>query len=86
MRTPEQIDAANRFESYRRGWGAGATSRATDPRLATHADQGIRDAYNRGYADGRRALNDAMRDASSTYGHVPSILRLADATNIAEPG
>lgn len=78
MKTPEQLDAANQYSAYWKGWTAGACVRAMDPAVAGHADKLLRDAYNQGYHDGGVARNDAMLLASERYGHVPNILRLAE--------
>ena len=86
MKTREQLDASNRYEAYRRGWVAGAATRSMDVRIADHTDEGIKAAYNRGYADGCLALQDALTDATHVYGHTPNILRLLDVPGVPESG
>lgn len=78
MKTQAEIDAANQYHAYQKGWIAGACVRAMDPAAAHHADPLIRAAYNQGYADGRRTRNLAMQMAATKYGHTLSVLRLMD--------
>lgn len=78
-------DAANQWQSYRKGWVAGAGSKAMDPVFLTHTNEKIRVAYEQGYTDGRLAINAAMTKAADRYRYRPSILRLCDGAGaIAE--
>jgi hypothetical protein len=73
--TRAEIDAADRYQSYRRGWRDGATSRVRAAVFETHTDQGIRAAYDLGYIDGQRSYGHAMIEAQRLYKHTPSVLR-----------
>ena len=75
-----RLDAANRFHSYRKGWRTGARSGIKEEVFMTHPDVGIRDAYERGFADGYDALGTAMVAACKHYGHVPNILRTQESS------
>lgn len=74
-RSPESIEAANLYHSYLKGWRDGAAFRTINPQFRDHENAKIRAAYEKGYSEGRVALNEAGRVASQSYGHVPSILR-----------
>lgn len=63
-----EIDAANRYESYRRGWKQGAAQKAADKVFLTHTNKGIAEAYSQGYADGFGACSDALKSAAAEYG------------------
>lgn len=78
-KTAAQIDAANRYESYMRGWRDGAVITAMRPEFTERApgDQ-LRIAYELGYGDGRKARSNASSQAASVYGHKLTILRLQD--------
>lgn len=76
-RTPEQIDAANKWQSYRMGWLAGAAIKAIDPRFSSHPNQELNAAYQLGYRDGGVARREALARATELYGYEPTILRLA---------
>lgn len=84
MKTDDEIDAANRYHAYHRGWAAGAGSRAIDERVIEHADEAIRVAYALGYEDGRVARQTAMQKAGDRYKHRPNILRLAMSGAVEE--
>lgn len=71
-----QNDKANLWMAYMQGWKHGASSRAKDPRIATHKNLGLQAAYERGYAQGHELLNVAMHDAAQIYDHEPSPLRV----------
>lgn len=77
MKTEKEIDAANQYAAYQKGWAAGAATRAMDPAVTGHSNELIRLAYEQGYADGRIARQSALQKAADKYGHRPSILRLA---------
>ena len=76
MKTQEQIDAANQYKTYRKGWVEGASTKATDPVATGHENVLIRDAYNLGYKHGQVARDAAAEFASERYGYEPQILRL----------
>lgn len=84
MKTQAEIDAANQWQAYQRGWTAGAAVRAMDPAATGHTNFLIRDAYGQGYTDGRHARNQAMHAAAHKYNYEISVLRLMD-TNEQEP-
>ena len=64
-------DAANRYQAYRMGWRHGATGRAYDERLKTHADENLRHAYTLGYTDGGAAFCNASAYAADAYDYHP---------------
>ena len=68
-------DAGNQYQSYLRGWKAGAASQAMDPTFLTHTNEKIRRAYEQGYQDARLALNSAMQKAADRYKYRVNILR-----------
>lgn len=78
LHTPSEIDAANRYHSYRKGWQHGAATRAMGPEFTGHVDDGIREAYLLGYQDGRSELAKALQTAQQRYGHTPTVLRTQD--------
>lgn len=78
MKTQSEIDAANQYHAYQKGWVAGTNIRAMDPTAAHHEDPLIRDAYSQGYTDGRHARHLAMHAAAARYRHHISVLRLMD--------
>lgn len=71
-RTPEQIEAANRFHSYMRGWQDGAAMRSKREEFRAHR---LEEIYERGYGDGVAAFGMASASAGAAYEHRPSILR-----------
>lgn len=77
--TPEEkqvrLDAANRMHSYRQGWRRGAISFWKEKVFENHPNAEIREAYERGFADGHVAYLNAMDAAFTHYGHVPTVLR-----------
>ena len=75
---------ADHFQSYMKGWTAGARCGAIDPVFEKHEDRNIRDHYMLGYGDGKNARKRAGIKATRLSGYMPSILRLADErdTNI----
>lgn len=79
------VDAANQYQSYMRGWKHAASTKAMDPVFTEHSNELIVEAYNRGYSDGSAAKQRAYETASATYGYEPSILRLAES-HLAEDG
>lgn len=78
MKTQAEIDAANQYKSYRKGWVEGARTTAMDPLAAQHENVLIRNAYNLGYKHGQVARDEAGRFASDKYGYEPQILRLCE--------
>jgi hypothetical protein len=70
IRSPEEIEAANRYHAYFQGWRDGATAAAKK-----YEGHRLADIYNRGYADGLTARGEAARRASAEFGYVPSVLR-----------
>lgn len=79
MKTKEQIAAANQHASFMRGWHDGASVSAMRSEFDSHADEGIRNAYNLGYQSGRDDRSFASQRASLLYGYEPEILRLQSA-------
>lgn len=78
MTDRNQIEAANLYHSYMRGWRDGATASAKRPEFETHADAEIREAYADGLNFGYASREVAVSRARIAYGHVPSILRAQD--------
>jgi len=76
-RPAAEIDAANRFHSWRLGWRDGAMRRAQNPAAAGHSDAAMAQAYSDGYAEGTIAARAANAAACERYGHSPTILRVA---------
>lgn len=72
-RTREQIDAANKYHTWIRGWRDGATGRAKRPDHANHPTLGT--TYNEAYMAGIHAAGAMSTEAAKRFGHVPSILR-----------
>lgn len=63
------------YMAYMKGWRAGASAKALDPRFTEHPNLEIRGAYTNGYGDGHEASKAASRIASGTYSYEPTILR-----------
>ena len=76
-RPAAEIDAANRFHSWRLGWRDGAMRRAMNPAAANHSDLVLAAAYREGYSEGTVAANTANAAACERYGYAPSVLRVA---------
>lgn len=83
MKTVEEMNAANRWQAYMKGWKAGAGVKAMDPMIEQHPDNDLRKAYSLGYADGRIAHNNAGTRATELFGYTPSVLRLAESEPVA---
>lgn len=77
MSTPKP---AERFQSYIRGWRAGAAVQAMDPKFAQHPTLGA--DYNKGYTDGREAYRAAAVSACDQFSYKPNVLRI---DNIVQP-
>lgn len=77
MKTKEEIDAANQFHSFMRGWKDGAGTRAMDTKCTEHDNPLIRAAYSAGYKRAREDLNLVAQSAAEAYGYTISYLRLA---------
>jgi hypothetical protein len=71
-------DAGNQWQSYHKGWKAGAASKAMDPVFLMHDNAKIKAAYEQGYQDARLALNAAMQKAADRYGYRINVLRLCN--------
>jgi hypothetical protein len=76
-RPAAEIDAANRFHTWRSGWRDGAMRRAMSPAATGHSDPSIATAYRVGYAEGYDAAKAANSAACERFGHTPTILRVA---------
>lgn len=79
MRSPNEIDAANRFHAWRSGWRDGAMRRAQNPAATEHSDAAVAQAYRDGFAEGYMAAGAANTAACERYGHNPMILRTGGA-------
>ena len=76
-KTAAQIDAANRYEAYMRGWKDGASIKAMRQEMTALAPKApLRLSYEDGYTDGRTARAAASQYATRVTGHEPTILRL----------
>lgn len=75
--TPEQIDAANKWQSFMFGWRDGACGVSKRPVFIVDRapDEPLRVAYETGYTTGIGARSDAQRAAAALYGHEIRILR-----------
>ena len=73
--TPQEILVADLFGSYRVGWKDGATFKAVRPEFEKHHRNDLKEAYHRGYRDGRDASNAALNAEGERLGYTPSILR-----------
>lgn len=68
------------FHTHMRAFKLGTTTGAVTQwhqDAQAHPDEKIREAWHTGYARGREARALAVREATSLYGHVPSVLRTA---------
>lgn len=84
MRVRNEVNDGQRvarelFFSYSRGWGHGAHANAPDPKVTEHNRIDIREAYERGYREGRIARSDHMRRAAEQLGYKPEVLRVDQA-------
>ncbi len=84
-RPAAEIDAANRFHSWRLGWRDGAMRRAMNPAATGHSDAAMAQAYRDGYGEGTHAARDANTAACERYGHRPTILRAESAASVTAP-
>jgi hypothetical protein len=75
-----EIDAANRFHSWRLGWRDGAMRRAMNRAAEGHSDGALAAAYCDGYTEGYAAARAANAAACERYGYSPTILRAESAT------
>lgn len=80
MHEPGNVEAANLYQSYMKGWRDGAAFKSLDENFRKHENASLREAYGRGYSDGRVAMNSASHSASERYGYSPTILRTAEST------
>lgn len=80
-----EIDAANRFHSWRLGWRDGAMRRAQNPAAEGHSDGALAAAYCDGYTEGYAAARAANAAACERYGHRPTILRAESAASVTAP-
>lgn len=81
-----KIAAANQYQTYRRGWMAGAATKMMDSAISDHPDETIRAAYEKGYVDGQASHSKALLAAAKQYGYQPSILRLQNSGSGEEGG
>lgn len=73
--TKEQVEAANNFHSYRKGWTDGASGKVMDANFNASPYVKI---YLKGYNEGYLVRKKALGKAESKYGHIPSIMRAAE--------
>ncbi len=78
MRPIEEINAANNYHAFMRGWRDGATISAMRNEFTSHDNEAIKEAYLDGYANGRKMRGEASRAATKAYGYEPDILQLAE--------
>ncbi len=76
-RTKDDIDAANKYHTWCRGWRDGAGMRPMRPDHSAHPTLGT--TYDEAYAGGQQAARDMAAVAAARFGYTPSILRTADA-------
>jgi hypothetical protein len=69
--------AHEQYQSWQRGFVDGVRFAPMNSERFTHRD-GLREAYELGYSEGRNALNAAALAAQKRYGYTPTILRLQD--------
>lgn len=70
------VSAYELFHSYRRGWQDASSSKEKDPKFVEHKTRpDLTVQYNRGYAAGRHAFNEAMGLEMKRVGYDPSPLR-----------
>lgn len=63
-----EIDAGNRFASWRRGWMDRSRGRDLDPRFVLHKNQDLFDQYLKGFREADQAASVALRAAAEAYG------------------
>lgn len=73
--SPVQVERANQYASYRKGWRDGSLGGSHSPELAMHTNHLIRFAYGLGYQAGSIARDRAAKRASRLYNHKPSVMR-----------
>jgi hypothetical protein len=74
-RTQEEIQAANLYHSYTRGWRDGAGWKAMRREFEVHPDETLIAAYREGYEAGSKASGAAHEEAGKKYSYQPDILR-----------
>lgn len=74
-RSREEIDAANKYHTWCRGWRDGAGMRAMREDHLVHPTLGT--TYSEAYAAGQAAARVMAEQASARFGYTPSILRTA---------
>jgi hypothetical protein len=70
-----EIEAAEMYQSYLRGWKDATGIKLCRPEFENHEKDHIRDGYNEGFQDGYDARRMAMRKAERITGHKPTVLR-----------
>lgn len=70
--TPEEVQAANNFFTYLKGWQAGAANVTPDVKILQSKLAAI---YVEGYGDGQSAYGEVRSIARGRFGYKPSILR-----------
>jgi hypothetical protein len=85
--TPETVRKRELFQCYRRGWKHGSANGAQDKRFVDHTRTDVRDAYQRGWNDGRDAwIVESIRECERLqYDPRCSILREQPPANPPGP-
>lgn len=72
---PHDLDAANQYQAFLKGWTCSARMGVPDPLAINHTNTKISAAYKHGYDCGAAARGVALSGAAKAYGYEPSILR-----------
>jgi hypothetical protein len=78
-RSEEEIDAANKYHTWCRGWRDGAGMRPMRENHSTHPTLGA--TYDEAYACGQQEARDMAAIASARFNYTPSVLRTAETND-----
>ena len=71
--TPTEVEAANRYKTYRIGFTHGAGGKPVDDKCMMHPTLG--NDYAEGYGHGRLCRTNILAEARERFGYEPNILR-----------
>jgi hypothetical protein len=73
--TPKELEAANRFNAFFRGWTHACGGRPRDEAFTCHINPVIREEYEAGYKAGLLSRRGMTAELIARTGHRPTVLR-----------